>query len=196
MEANENLSVRLPGARRRRDSPPYPRNTRKNGLYDVLQPWCSGEFAGTTHGTPRMQGARRATGPAPLREGGGAAMNGRMMHGKRQAAGAATGGVLQSAVSPITTFHRQQTKQSLCGWTTQKPASTATRSTPPAALSFRAALAIHKPSSSGRHPPLGGGRMLAHSPFSRYLSTISRQSSPSTIIPEEPPASNRSRGKA
>ncbi len=28
--------------------------------------------------------------------------------------------------------------------------------------------------------------MLAHSPFSRSLSTISRQSSPSTIIPEEP----------
>ena len=56
----------------------------------------------------------------------------------------------------------------------------------PAALSFRSALAIQKPSSSGRHPPLGGGRMLAHSPFSRSLSTISRQSSPSTIIPEEP----------
>ncbi len=41
---------------------------------------------------------------------------------------------------------------------------------------------IHEPSSFGRHPPLGGGRMLAHSPFS----TISPLSSPSTIIPEEP----------
>ena len=68
----------------------------------------------------------------------------------------------------------------------RKPTSTATRSTPPAALSFRSALAIHKPSSSGRHPPLGGGRILARFPFSKYLSTISRPSAPSTIIPEEP----------
>ncbi len=45
---------------------------------------------------------------------------------------------------------------------------------------------IHEPSSFGRHPPLGGGRMRAHAPFSKYLSTISRPSSPSTIIPEEP----------
>jgi hypothetical protein len=150
------------------------------------KPWFFRDYSGTTSGIPRMQGTRRATGPAPLREGGVAAMNGRPMHGKRQAAGAATGGVLRSAVAPITTFHRQQKNQSLCGWTTQKPASTATRSTPPAALSFRATLAIHKPSSSGRHPPLGRGRMLAHSPFSRYLSTISRQSFPPTIIPEEP----------
>ena len=148
--------------------------------------WHSGECSGTTHGTPRMQGARRAGGPAPLREGGGAAMNGRMIHGKRQAAGAATGGVLRLAVAASTTFHRQETNQSLCGWTMRKPASTAPRSTPPAALSFHSALAIHKPSSSGRHPPLGGGRMLAHSPFSKYLSMISRKSAPSTIIPEEP----------
>ena len=68
----------------------------------------------------------------------------------------------------------------------RKHASTATRSTPPAALSFRSALAIHKPSSFGRHPPLGGGQMLARPPFSNYLSTLSRPSSPSTIIPEEP----------
>jgi hypothetical protein len=67
-----------------------------------------------------------------------------------------------------------------------KPASTAPRSTPPAALSIRSTLAIHKPSSSGRHPPLGGGGMLAHSPFSKYLSTLPRPSSPSTITPKEP----------
>ncbi len=64
--------------------------------------------------------------------------------------------------------------------------------------------------SIGRHPPLGGGRMLARTPypeyrphrpnpivtihknprrtpFSKYRSAISRQSSPSTMIPEEPP---------
>jgi hypothetical protein len=113
-------------------------------------------------------------------------MNGRRMHGKRQAAGGAAGGVLRSAVAASTTFHRQQKKQSLCGWPLRKPASTAIRSTPPAALSTRSALASHKPSSFGRHPPLGGGRMLAHSPFSKYRATISRQSSTSTIIPEEP----------
>ena len=44
---------------------------------------------------------------------------------------------------------------------------------------------IHEPSSSGRHPPLGGGRMLARFPFSKSLSTISRPSAPSTIISEE-----------
>ena len=57
---------------------------------------------------------------------------------------------------------------------------------PPAALSFRSALAIHKPSSSGRHPPPGGGRMLVHSPFSESLSTITRQFFPSAGISEEP----------
>ena len=53
----------------------------------------------TSSGLSRMQGARRATGHAPLREGGGAAMNGMSMPGKRQAAGAATGGVLRGAVA-------------------------------------------------------------------------------------------------
>ena len=51
-----------------------------------------GEFSGTTSAIPRMEGARRATGHAPLREGGGAATDGMSMPGKRQAPGAATGG--------------------------------------------------------------------------------------------------------
>ena len=48
----------------------------------------------------------------------------------------------------------------------RKPASTATRSTPPAALSFRSALAIHKPSSFGRPPLSEGGECsrTLHSP--------------------------------
>ncbi len=61
--------------------------------------WFFGDRSGTVPKIPRTQGARRATGPAPLREGGGAAMNGRWMHGRRKAAGAATGGVLRSAVA-------------------------------------------------------------------------------------------------
>ena len=68
--------------------------------------WFFGDYSGTTSGIPRMQGTRRATGHSPLREGGGAAMNGRRMHGKRQAAGAATGGVLRSAVAASATSHR------------------------------------------------------------------------------------------
>ena len=90
------------------------------------------------------------------------------MHGKRQAARAATGGVLRSAVAASATPHRQRTNQDFCGWSKWTPASTASRSTPPAALSFRSAFASHKPSSSGRHPPLGGGRLLAHTPCPEY----------------------------
>ncbi len=133
-----------------------------------------------------MQGSRRATGPAPLREGGGAAMNERRMHGKRPAARAATGGVLRSAVVTITTFHCQQKKQSLCGWSMRKPASTATRSTPPAALSFRSTLAIHKPSSSGRPPLSKGGECLRALHALNTAPIAQTPSSQSTKIPEEP----------
>ncbi len=106
-----------------------------------------------------------ATGHAPLREGGFAVMEGMSMPGRRQAAGAATGGVLRGAVAASAAPHRQQAGQALCGWTLRKHASTATRSTPPAALSIRSEAAIQEPSSAGRHPPLGGGRMLTHAPF-------------------------------
>ena len=122
----------------------------------------------------------------PSPRGGAAAMNGRRMHGKRQAAGAATGGVLRSAAAQITTPHRQHKNQSL-----QIDPTTACidghpqyspprpflplRTCNPQAISLRAA-----------PPSRRGGRMLAHSQCSKYLSTISRQSSPSTIIPEEP----------
>ena len=111
------------------------------------------EFSGMSSVISRMQGARRATGHAPLREGGGAAMNGMSMHCKRQVAGAATGGVLRAAVATTSTSLRQQADQTFCGSIMCKQASTAHRSTPPAAL-------------FGRHPPLGEGRMLAHAPFS------------------------------
>ena len=44
--------------------------------------------------------------------------------------------------------------------------------------------------NAGRPPPLGGGRMLAHPPFSKHLPAIQRQSSPSTKSPEEQKFSN------
>jgi hypothetical protein len=75
---------------------------------EIARGWFFGDYSGTTSGVPRMHGARRATGPAPLREGGGTAMNGKRMHGKRQAAGAATGGVLRLAVAASTTSHRNK----------------------------------------------------------------------------------------
>jgi hypothetical protein len=131
-----------------------------------------------------MQGARRATGPAPLREGGGAAMNGKRMHGKRQATGAATGGVLRSAVAAITTSHcNKRINPSADGackacinghpqYSPRRPFHPLhTRN--PQAIFLRAT------------PPSRRGGMLAHSPFSKYLSTLSRPSSPSTIIPEK-----------
>jgi hypothetical protein len=46
-----------------------------------------------------MQVTRKATGHSPPPRGGGAAMNGRRMHGKRQAKRAAAGGVLREAVA-------------------------------------------------------------------------------------------------
>ncbi len=95
-----------------------------------------GDYSGTTSGIPRMQGTRRATGHSPLREGGGAAMDGMSMTGKRQATGAATGGVLREAVATKHNSIPATKTQALCGWTLRKHASTATRSTPPAALSI------------------------------------------------------------
>ncbi len=134
-----------------------------------------------------MQGARRARGSAPLREGGGAAKNGRMMHGKRQTAGAATGGVLRAAVAASMTSHRQETKQSLCGWTMRKPASTATRSTPPAALSIRSEgpipLAILPP---GGTPLSEGGECLRAPHALDTAPIVPTPASQSTTIPEEP----------
>ncbi len=91
-------------------------------------------FRGTASGSPRMQETRRVTGHAPPPEGGGAAMDGMFMHGKRQVAGAATGGVLRNAVAASATPLRKQANQAPCEWTMRKPASPATRSTPPAAL--------------------------------------------------------------
>ena len=83
-----------------------------------------------------MQGSRRVPGFAPLREGGGAAMDGMSMHGKRKTAGAATGGVLRMAVAASKTPHRRRTNREFCGWAKWTPASTDSRSTPPAALSI------------------------------------------------------------
>ena len=77
---------------------------------------------------PRMQGSRNATELSPLREGGGAAMTGMSMAGKRQATEAATGGVLRVAVAAWATLH-----QPFCGWGMRKHAPTAPRNTPPAA---------------------------------------------------------------
>ena len=130
---------------------------------------------------------RHKGGDSPPSERGGAAMDGMSMHGRRKTAGAATGGVLRLAVAASATPPRQRTNRALYGWTTRKHAATATRSTPSAALSIRSAAAIQNPSFTGLHPPLGGGRMHAHPPFSKYLSAISRPSSPSTKFPEEAP---------
>ena len=57
---------------------------------------------------------------------------------------------------------------------------------PPAARSIRSGSAIQELSSTGRHPPLGGGRMLARAPCSECRSDILPPASPSTKFPEEP----------
>ena len=102
-------------------------------------------------------------GHAPLREGGGAAMNGISMHGKRQVAGAATGGVLRAAVATTSTSLQQQADQTFCESIMCKHASTAHRSTPPTALSIHSQGTILAPSGG---PPLseGGGCLrMSHS---------------------------------
>ena len=144
-----------------------------------------GDYSGTTSGIPRMQGARRATGPAPLREGGGAAMNGKRMHGKRQAAGAATGGVLRSAVAASATSHRnKRINHSADG------ACESLHRRPPAVLPpppFPSA--PHSQSTSHLSPgdtPLSEGGECSRTLHAPNTSSRSRPSSPSTIIPEEP----------
>ncbi len=82
----------------------------------------------------KAQGGRQAT--PPLREGGGAAMDGMFMHGRRKTARAVTGGVLRLAVAASVTPHRQRTNRDFCGWTKWTHAATAPRNTPPAALSI------------------------------------------------------------
>ena len=98
-------------------------------------------------------------GHAPLREGGGAAMNGMSMHGKRQVAGAATGGVLRAAVATTSTSLQQQADQTICESIMCKHASTAHRSTPPTALSIHSQGTILAPFLPSGGTPLseGGG---------------------------------------
>ena len=123
----------------------------------------------------------------PPSERGGAAMNGMSMHGRRKAAGAATGGVLRAAIAASTTPHRQRTNQEFCGWTQWTHASTASRSTPPAALSICSEgpipLEILPP---GGTPLSEGGRMLARTPCPEYGPIVPDPSSRSTGISEEP----------
>ena len=144
-----------------------------------------GDYSGTTSGIPRMQGTKRATGHPPLREGGGAAINGRRMHGKNKRQGPRRGEYcgrpsrqarLHTAPKESSPPQMDHAKACIHGHPQYSPHRPF--------LPLRTC--IHEPSSFGRHPPLGGGRMRAHAPFSKYLSTISRPSSPSTIIPEEP----------
>ena len=149
-------------------------------------PGAPGAFCGTTHGTPRMQGARRATGTRPPPRGGWRGhewkadawqkTSGRGRDGGSTALGRRGKHDLPPPTKETIPLRMAPTEACIDGHPQYSPA----------ALSFRSAIAVHKPSSFGRHPPLGGGRMLAHSPFSKYRATISRQSSPSTIIPEEP----------
>ena len=113
-----------------------------------------------------MHGARMVPGHAPLREGGGAAMNGISMHGKRQVAGAATGGVLRAAVATTSTSLQQQADQTFCESIMCKHASTAHRSTPPTALSIHSQGTILAPFLPSGGTPLseGGGCLrMSHS---------------------------------
>ena len=131
-----------------------------------------------------MQGTRRATGPTPLREGGGAAMSGRGCMAKDKRQGPRRGEYCgrpsrQSRLPPAPTkesisLRMDHAKACIHGHPQYSPRRPflPLRTRNPQTIFLRAA------------PPLGGGRMLAHSPFSKSLSTISRQSSPSTMIPE------------
>ena len=57
---------------------------------------------------------------------------------------------------------------------------------PPPPFPFAPKAQSHWQSFHRAAPPSRRGGMLAHSPFSKYLSTLSRPSSPSTITPKEP----------
>ena len=148
--------------------------------------WFFGDFSGTVSRIPRMQGTRRVSGSAPLREGGGAAMNGMSMHGRRETAGAATGGVLRLAVAASATPHRERTNQEFCGWTKWTPASTATRSTPPAALSICSEGTIPLPSLPPGGTPLSEGGECLRVPHALNTAPSAPPSTQSTKIPEEP----------
>ncbi len=86
----------------------------------------------------------------------------------RETAGAATEGVLRLAVAASATPHRRRTNQEFCGWSKWTHASTASRSTPPAALSICDEGSIPLPILPPGAPPLGGGQMLAHTPCPEY----------------------------
>ena len=88
-------------------------------------------FRGTASGSPRMQETRRVTGHAPLREGGARPWMGCSCLGKDKWQGPRR---VRDAVAASATPLGQQANQALCGWTVRKLASTAPRSTPPAAL--------------------------------------------------------------
>ncbi len=122
-------------------------------------------FCGTTAGIPRMQGTRRVTAPPPR---GGWRGHGWDVHGWQKTSGWGRDGRSTAGCrrGQATTPCRTQTNQALCRWAMRKQVSTATRSTPPAALAIRSTAAIQEPSSTGRPPPLGGGKCLRtlHSP--------------------------------
>jgi hypothetical protein len=92
--------------------------------------------------------------PPPLREGGGAAMNGMSMHGRKKTEGAATGRVLRLAVAASATPHRQRTNQDFCGW-----ASGRMHRRPPAVLPRRPLHSLRSRNPTNRLP--AGGTPLS-----------------------------------
>ena len=114
-------------------------------------------------------------------------MNGMSIHGRRETAGAATGGVLRLAVAASATPHRQRTNQDFCGSANWTHASTASRSTPPAALSICSEGTIPLPILPPGGTPLSeGGECLRVPHALNTAPSAPPPSTQSTKIPEEP----------
>ncbi len=109
-----------------------------------------------------MQGTRSAAGHSPLREGGGAAMNGVSVHGERRAAGAATGGVLRGGrrgkrdSAPSTGTHIKPFADGPCRRIHRRLPAVL----PPPPAPFASEAQSKRLPSTGRHPPHGGGECL------------------------------------